>query len=189
MPLSWPFDIVNVVATANLDPPVRLESISIYFFNSVIYDPDSYPPPVPAYIKTKEMEGKISIFASGKMISVGTKSKDQAINELYYISNKFADIGLSKIKNRPKIVNMVAVVDIQKKIHLKEVSILLKAVYEPKIFSAVRYRMKLPGRSVTASFLIFSTGQIICLGLTNKKDISCAIDNLVTNIRPFIIEK
>ena len=179
------FNIVNVVATAILDPPVNLDFVSDFFPNSVIYDPDSYPPPAPAYIKTEDMEGKISIFTSGKMISVGTKSKEQAIKELLYISNKYENVGLSKIKNQPKIVNIVAVTDLEEKIDLEKISSLLNAIYEPEKFSGARYKYKLPEKSVICTFLIFSSGKVVCLGLKNKKDISLAISDLYKLIMKF----
>ena len=47
-------------------------------------------------------------------------------------------------------------------------------LYDPTIFPAVIYHMSDP----KASFLIFSTGKIICVGVTKKETILIAINKL-----------
>ena len=72
-------EIVNVVATAALNQKVDLEEIKK--FNDVFHDSNVYGGRV-AYFKTSNMQGKVSIFTSGKMISVGTKHEETAFQEL-----------------------------------------------------------------------------------------------------------
>jgi len=66
------FSIVNVVATATLDRSVDLASLPQLFPRLISYDSERY---FAAYFKSKDMQGKVSIFSSGKMISVGTRSE------------------------------------------------------------------------------------------------------------------
>ena len=68
-------EVVNVVATATLDHSIDLKSLAIHFPAIVSYDPKVY---FAAYFKSREMKGKVSIFQSGKMISVGTRSEEEA---------------------------------------------------------------------------------------------------------------
>jgi TATA-box binding protein (TBP) (component of TFIID and TFIIIB) len=63
--LTANFIIVNIVATATLDKPVDLELLRQQLPKHVIWDQDIYGGRV-AYYKTEEMEGKVSIFWSGK---------------------------------------------------------------------------------------------------------------------------
>ena len=71
--------IVNVVATAAVNQKVDLKELGNG--KEVSYNSDSYGGRV-AYLKTNIMQGKVSIFSSGKLISVGTKSEEAAAQEL-----------------------------------------------------------------------------------------------------------
>jgi len=72
-------EIVNVVSTADLKQSVNLNEISK--LGHVIFDQEIYGGRV-AYLKKPEMHGKVTIFSSGKLISVGTKSPEQAEEDL-----------------------------------------------------------------------------------------------------------
>ena len=72
-------EIVNVVATADLQQQVSLTEISR--LPHTIHDQEIYGGRV-AYLKTPEMHGKVTIFPSGKLISVGTRSPQQAQEDI-----------------------------------------------------------------------------------------------------------
>ena len=97
------YTIVNVVATATLEKPVDLELLRQQLPKHVTWDQDIYGGRV-AYYKTEEMEGKVSIFWSGKLISVGTKSVEKAFQEL----QKTAKALNVKLKTEPKVQNIIA---------------------------------------------------------------------------------
>ena len=104
--------IVNVVATAALNQEFALEEARK--FNGVIYDSDVYGGRV-AYFKTSTMQGKVSIFCSGKMISVGTKSEEVAFQELEATKDYFVKKGLiSEVLLEPQVRNIVVCVDFGK---------------------------------------------------------------------------
>jgi TATA-box binding protein (TBP) (component of TFIID and TFIIIB) len=71
--------IVDVVATATLNQTIDLDEIGQV--NEFLHDSEIYGGCV-AYFKTPEMQGKVSIFATGKMISIGTKSEVAAFGEI-----------------------------------------------------------------------------------------------------------
>lgn len=71
--------IVNLVATANLEQPVDL--MKLHSMQHVTYDQELYGGRV-AYLKTPNMHGKVSIFFTGKLISIGTTSSKQAEEDL-----------------------------------------------------------------------------------------------------------
>jgi len=99
--LTEQFKIVNVVATASLDRPVDLELIRTQFSKDILWDQDIYGGRV-AYYKTVDMEGKVSIFWSGKLISVGTKTIGKAFQELYQTAKALN----ANLKTEPKIQRM-----------------------------------------------------------------------------------
>jgi TATA-box binding protein (TBP) (component of TFIID and TFIIIB) len=78
------------------------------------------------------MQGKVSIFISGKMISVGTKSESKAFGELDFAVKYLTAEGLvRKVELNPKIQNLVVMVDFEHQINLEDFSIKNRAIYEP----------------------------------------------------------
>ena len=71
--------IVNMVVTADLKQKVDLELV--WSARLAEYNPKKYGGRV-AYFKTKTMNAKVSLFKSGKMISIGNKSLTSAIHDL-----------------------------------------------------------------------------------------------------------
>jgi len=97
--------VVNVVATASLNQPMDFEELRR--FGEIFHDSDVYGGRV-AYFKTKQMQGRVSIFLSGKMISVGTKSEEQAQKELQLAKQLLVEKGLIKeVELEPKTQNIV----------------------------------------------------------------------------------
>jgi len=177
--------IVNVVATAALDRSVDLESLAKRFPEVVSYDPDLY---FAAYFKSKGMKGKVSIFSSGKMISVGTKTIEDAKRDLAHVSETVENAGLARLKDEPKVQNIVATADlgvrpdlerIMENIHLWEGA---KAIYEPEQFPGVIIQFPLSNEA-TATILLFSSGKLVCVGLKRREDIQAAIERLEPLLR------
>ena len=173
--------IVNVVATAALDQPVDLESLPRLFPRIVIYDPMVYHPPAPAYFKSTDMQGKVSIFPSGKMISVGTKSEEKARQELILVANKLKKAKVAKLKTKPKIENVVATANIGFKPDLEKMAIVAgaKVVYEPEQFPGAIIRLTIPEKAIRATILLFASGKIVCAGLKKSKDAHVVIQQLL----------
>jgi TATA-box binding protein (TBP) (component of TFIID and TFIIIB) len=100
--------IVNVVATAALGRRVDLDELGKC--PKILHDPDVYGGRV-AYYRSPEFAGEVTVFASGKMISVEGRSETEAFRALklakeYLIQNGFVgQVNLGK-----KVQNIVAVV-------------------------------------------------------------------------------
>lgn len=174
------FRIVNVVATAALDRTMDLESLHELFSHAVIHDQDIYGGRV-AYFKSKNMEGKVSIFTSGKMISVGTKSVEKAIRELKLVATTLN----ARLKTEPKIQNIVATANLGFEVDLDKVATLneMKVIYEPEQFPSAIIQLPLHEKEVMASVLLFASGKLVCIGLKDPKDVHLAIEQLVAKIR------
>jgi len=163
--------IVNVVATAALNQEVDLEELRK--FDDVFHDSDVYGGRV-AYFKTKTMQGKVSIFTSGKMISVGTKSEDAAFQELEAAKDFFVKRGLVEdISLEPKIRNLVVCVDFGKGVNLEELAFKEHVIYEPEQFPGGILRLNKPYKT---SVLIFASGKAVLTGLTSKNQIKAIIE-------------
>lgn len=171
------FEVVNVVATADLGHFIDLEKLANDFFMEIIHDPEIYGGRV-AYFKSKEMEGKVSIFSSGKMISIGTRSINKAKKELELV----AKILQGNLKIKPSIHNIVATANFGFEIDLEKLvsSDKFNSIYEPEQFPAVILRMQLDNKK--ASFLIFASGNIVCTGLSKMSRLEEAFKLLFSNV-------
>jgi len=170
--------IVNVVATAALDRSVNLESLKESFPHEVVHDPEIYGGRT-AYFKSNKMQGKVSIFSSGKMISVGTKSQEKAEQELVLVASHLERKGIAKLKSPARIQNMVATANLsfEPKIDSIKPGKGVQVIYEPEQFPAAIIRLTLSEKT-KATILLFSSGKIVCVGLRNQKDIANAIHRL-----------
>lgn len=83
--------VVNVVATAELGQSVDLTQVSK--IEHTIFDQEIYGGRA-AYMKRPGMHGKVTIFTSGKMISVGNKSREEAEADLQETVNTLSQANL-----------------------------------------------------------------------------------------------
>ena len=147
--------ICNVVCTANLEQKIDITKLGK--LSCGIYDNEIYGGRC-GYVKTPEMSGKVTIFSSGKMISVGAKSIQESKEQLnrakfYLLQEKI----IQDIKISPKIQNIVAITDIKKKIPMRKLSSKIQgASYNPETFSGVILK-----DIFDCSFLIFNSGKIV----------------------------
>ena len=152
--------IVNVVATMDLGREVDL-GILIKAAN-VTYNPSRY---ACAYIKGPSTYGKVSVFPTGKLISVGTKSLAQAKQDLDYACGVIAAIFGTDNKNNPiRIRNIICVVEMVRPLDLEVIAKNLEsAMYEPEQFPGIIWHPK----DFEATILLFSSGKAVVSGLKN----------------------
>lgn len=160
--------ISNVVCTGNLNQKVDLTKFLNFEWG--IYDDAIYGGRC-GYVKSPEMKGRVTIFPSGKMISIGAKSVNNAINQLNeakfcLVQAKF----ISDVKLEPKIQNIVAVLTLKENLNINKIATKIKgAIYEPEQFSAIILKSI---KSIT--YLIFSSGKIVITGAKSEEEISQA---------------
>jgi transcription initiation factor TFIID TATA-box-binding protein len=155
--------IVNLIATAELDQFVNLKRL--VYVRGFLYDTAIYRC---AYLKDDKTKAKVSIFSSGKMISIGTKNYEDAKHDLDYAAKRLAELGLiSKTRVKAKLQNIVATGDIGHTIDIERLSVkLANLIYEPEQFpGAIYYAKELEG----ASILIFASGKVVIAGLKREE--------------------
>ena len=170
--------IVNVVATADLSQKLSITKLNNYPWG--IYDEATYKG-ICGYIKSPEMIGKVTVFSSGKMISIGAKSIDDAVQLLnqakfYLLQEKLIkDIGL-----KPIICNIVATTQFGNSFDLQNLMrILPNSKYEPKQFAGIIYKRK---KNPTA--LIFGSGNVVILGAKSLQELNLVYFQLKKKLRP-----
>ena len=117
-----------------------------------------------AYLKDGRTRGKVSIFSSGKMISIGTKSFGDAKQDLRYAAQRLVDLGLiESVRVKVELQNIVAVSDAGFQFDLESLSQMHhNLIYEPEQFpGAIYWAPELEG----AAMLLFPSGKIVVAGL------------------------
>jgi TATA-box binding protein (TBP) (component of TFIID and TFIIIB) len=160
--------IVNVVATANLNQKISIEKFVKFGWG--IYDLAVYGGRC-GYVKTPDMDGRVTVFQSGKMISIGGKSIKKSIQQLneakfYLVKEKF----VQNIVLHPKIQNIVATITLSEPLSIaKTYDKLTGAIYEPEQFPGIILK------SVNSvNYLIFASGKIIITGAKTKTELTSA---------------
>jgi TATA-box binding protein (TBP) (component of TFIID and TFIIIB) len=156
--------IVNVIAVSDIG--IKVDLVNLPIDPQVFYNPQKYGGRV-AYIKTKTMHRKVSVFNSGKMISVGTKSVEQSDEDLKVATYVLKNLLKENLQMAPmRIANIVFSVDIEKNIDLERIaSEIPGAIYEPEQFPAVILKLQV---SDPATSLLFASGKIIINGVKSE---------------------
>lgn len=160
--------IANIVTTADMKQKFNIQKLNDFPWG--IYDQISYNG-ICGYVKTPEMKGKVTIFASGKMISIGSNTLKDSIDKLY--QTKFYLLQEKLIEDvilEPVIRNIIATITFDKELDLKKlVKEIPNSTYEPKIFSGLRYKIR---KGLSA--LIFTSGKVVIAGGKSLNDITFA---------------
>jgi len=160
--------ISNVVTTADLKQKVDIEKLNDFPWG--IYDQVSYNG-VCGYVKTVEMKGRVTIFTSGKMISIGSNTIKDSIDKLN--QTKFYLLQENLIKDiilEPLVRNIVATITFDKVLNLEKlVKKIPNSIYEPETFAGLRYKIR-DGLST----LIFSSGKVVIAGGKSLEEITFA---------------
>jgi transcription initiation factor TFIID TATA-box-binding protein len=165
--------VVNVVATSELGESLELSEVSQ--IEHTIFDQEIYGGRV-AYLKKPSMHGKVTIFPSGKLISVGTHSLDEAEADLQETANTLHASGLiRKVKMKARLRNLVAVLT-TKPISLEDFAFETRAIYEPEQFPAAILKTGTPERT----FLIFNSGKIVLSGIKSMDDLDQAVRQIIS---------
>ena len=166
--------IQNTVCTADLKQEINIASFNKYEFLSSNLDLYAC-----GYIKDDKMVGRVTIFKSGKMISVGTKSPKESIKELKKASKILQKHKLSKsVKIIPQIRNIVGRFDLKRKLDIEKLArIIPKSLYEPEQFPGLIYRIQ---DSCVA--LLFASGKGIIVGAKSIEEINSALFDIKSRI-------
>ena len=123
--------IQNTVSTADLKQKIDIASFNDYQHLSSNLDLYAC-----GYIKDDAMIGRVTVFRTGKLISVGTKSPEQAAKELKKASRILQKHKLAKsTKITPQVRNIVSRFDLKRKLPIEKLARTLpKSLYEPEQF-------------------------------------------------------
>jgi transcription initiation factor TFIID TATA-box-binding protein len=157
---------VNVVATANLEQKLNLEDLAKAGF--VYHDEAVYGGRV-GYFRSNSFPGEVTLFPSGKMIGVGATSVRQAFDQLEFVRDSLAKNGvIGHVVLKPKVQNIVAIIDVEKRFELERLSLELDLEFEPEQFPGAIMRLSEP---CATTVLLFSSGKVVVTGVKTDKDL------------------
>ena len=167
--------IQNTVATADLKQEIAIAKFNK--FKHLSCNLDLYRC---GYVKDNSMVGRVTVFRTGKLISVGTKSPRQAESELKKASKILQSYKLSKpVKIISQVRNIVGRYDLQKKLDIENLARTLpKAMYEPEVFPGLIYPIQ---NSCTA--LLFSSGKGVIAGAKSIEEVNSAMFEIKSRIQ------
>jgi len=169
--------IQNIVASIDFKKKLPLDTLSRILEKSE-YQPEQFPGLI---YRTDDPKACFLIFQSGKIICVGSKNIKKVALAFKELSK---DLRKSKTtiprKFKISIENIVATDKIAKELNLDDIAFKLEdSEYEPDTFPGVVYRIQNP----KASFLLFSSGKIVCAGAKSTVQIKEAIVILKKRLR------
>ncbi len=174
-------DIINKIKIENLVLPIDfgvkmdLDLINREFENSE-YSPEEFPGLV---YRMKDPKATFLIFSSGKVNCTGIPTLKLAKQVIALLSEKFKTIGLDVKEPKFKIKNIVASMDLGKKVDLSKILKLDNVEFEPAEFPGVIYRAKEYG----IVFLTFSSGKVIISGASNVKDVKNSASHFISELK------
>ena len=132
------------------------------------------------------MSGRVTVFLSGKMISTGAKSTVKSIEQLQQTIDLLVNAKFIKpIKLIPTIQNIVSTMDVENRIDLKNLSLVVpKIIYEPHQFPGAIFRT-----SQRPVCLIFSTGKVVIVGSKSEREMLNCATNTANIIKGFWVTK
>lgn len=170
------YEVVNVVSTADLGQNVDLKSLNNQSWG--LYDLDIYPA---GYVKDGDIQGRVTVFHTGKLISVGAKSVPVSFYNLVHAKNLLISAGMTtEVSLKPLVRNMVAVLKFGRGLDISSlVRRVPNIIYEPDQFPGAMIKSR--GESTT--FLLFGTGKVVVAGVKSVVELEGAIRKLEKLIR------
>jgi transcription initiation factor TFIID TATA-box-binding protein len=167
--MGFRIKIENVVASASLNVPIKLEKL-VSSLDNVEYEPEQFPGLV---LRLKDPKAAALIFSSGKVVCTGAKSPKDSKLVISKIVAKMNKIGIRIPKGyRVRLENIVASARLNRELNLNNIAFSLENTeYEPEQFPGLVYRMDDP----RVTFLLFGSGKVICTGGRSIEDVKRAV--------------
>lgn len=163
-------EVQNLVASLNFYVNLKLPEVARIL--GADYDPSNFP----GAIYRKREGYTFLLFRNGKSVLAGVKSFDQmheAIDGFKEEAKEKLDIQIDEVDI--EIQNLVLSLDLHVEINLEHfVHQVYDSYYSPELFPGLTYKIYDP----PATFLIFSSGKCVLVGLKRVEDVDRAIAKL-----------
>lgn len=175
--VEFPIKVENVVSVAVLGVDIPLEKMLLES-DKTEYQPEQFPGLV---YRPPGLRVAALIFSSGKIVCTGANSTEASKEAVYKVVEKIKEIGvLVPDEIKINVENIVAGSKINAVLKLEDLALSLEnAEYEPSQFPGLVYKINDP----KASFLLFTTGKIICTGTRRVEDVKRGLKKLASDLK------
>lgn len=176
--------IRNVIATADLKQAVDASKFNNYSWGR--FDVEFNYNGKVGYVKEPRMNGRVTVFFSGKMISTGAKDIPHSIWQLERTMTLLEKNGFVKrVELRPIIRNIVATFDMKRRLDLSKAAIrLAKSIYEPEQFPGLIHKTE-----GSSTCLIFASGKAISVGSRSEEELRQTVRDIANELDAFAIRE
>ena len=163
-------EVQNLVAS--LDFHVDFDLPEVARILGADYDPSNFP----GAIYRKREGYTFLLFKNGKSVLAGVKSFEQLREAIEKFKEEAREkLGKNITKVDIEIQNLVLSLDTHVEINLEHfVHVVYDSYYSPELFPGLTYKIYDP----SATFLIFSSGKCVLVGLKRIEDVDRAIEKL-----------
>ena len=180
------YEIANVVGMITYQQELELSALAETFeergeINSVTYEPTENH-----WLQTRFApdDTYVPFYRSGKCSIVGATSPEHFDEMVQRVNTLMRELLEFEYEPTAEIKNIVATAELDEIPSLEAIAIGLglgQTEYEPEQFPALIYR---GGDSV---LLVFSSGKVVCTGLTDLEQISSAIEDVTAEIETLAV--
>ncbi len=167
-------DFQNFVASINFYVNFDLPEVARVL--GAEYDPSNFP----GAIYRKREGYTFLLFRNGKSVLAGVKSFDQMYDAIEKFKAEAKEkLGITITKVDVEIQNLVLSLDLHVEINLEHfVHEIYDSYYSPELFPGLTFKIYDP----PATFLIFSSGKCVLVGLKRIEDVDRAIAKLAETV-------
>lgn len=167
------YRIANVISTADLKQKVDIYSFNSYNWGRFDHE-NNYNGRV-GYVKDFNMDGRVTVFLSGKLISTGAKSVISSIKQLEQTRDILYLYKLIKKTHiESSVRNIVATYKIKENFSFDRFIRMASVIYEPEQFPGAIYKTK---HSTTV--LVFSSGSLVIVGAKVEQQLNDSIEEIL----------
>lgn len=176
------FKVANVVGTITYQQELNLEALAETFSSRSEFVDVTYEPAENHWLQAWLAPGEtyVPFYRGGKCSIVGAKSLDDFYEVADKVNAIMRDILGFEYEPVVELKNVVATAELGTIPSLETLAIglgLESVEYEPEQFPALIYRED------DFVLLVFSSGKLVCTGLTDPAEISIAFENLTKDIK------
>lgn len=177
---SYSLQIQNIISTADLKQRVKIRRLNDFGWGR--FDTENNYNGKVGYVKDDKMQGRVTVFESGKLISTGAKSISQSIEQLTRTKELLARSHfIKKIRLEPKVCNIVATLDTKKRVDINMVATSLpNSIYEPEQFPGLIHKI-----AGSATCLIFASGKVVIAGAKSEEGVSMVAKDISSVLNDF----
>jgi len=177
--------VVNVVGTITYQQEIALDALADTFSRRGEITDVTYEPAENHWLQTRFApdDTYVAFYRSGRCSIAGSKSVEHFHQVADRVNTLMQDILQFEYEPIVEISNIVATADIGSSISLEALAVELglnQVEYEPEQFPAIMYREE------GYVMLVFSSGKLLCTGLTDLDSITDAIDSIKSRLREVV---